>query len=213
MKKFLLLISLICSPFLLSAQVAEEPIMAASNDSVEVVEEFQEDTNLTTFMDEMIRPHIEDTIKPEDLPMFIVSSEGDTVGILLTVEMVQNLDKKADLAEAMDKALFECDKLDEFYIQVIDDLEGKITVLEAKVQNLKDQETQRTALIANLQSAIQNKEEQLNISNDIQMLDEEIISSLESDLKKEKAKGIGLITGGSVLGAIVLGLSIFIGTR
>lgn len=185
-------------PFALEEELEEDPII---NDSI------------VEFTENMIRPHIEDTIKQEDLPMFLKTLAGDTIGVILTVEQVQNLDHKAEIGELLEKALIECDQLDAFYIQVINDLESQIVIYEEKITNLTDQETKRSSMIKTLQTGLAQKQSQLDISNDQLFNNEEIISNLEGDLSKQKIKTIAGTVSGTVIGIIGVAVGIFFGTR
>lgn len=177
------------------------------------VEEPNRFDSISEFTENMIRPHIEDTIKQEDLPMYLLSSEGDTVGIILTVKQVQNLDHTAEVANLLEKALIECDQLDVFYVRVIKDLGNQVTILEKQIVNLSEQSIKSNKIVKTLQEAVSKKERQLDISNDQLFNDEIIIGNLENDLKKQKVKTIaGFTTAGAVaVASIVLG--ILFGTR
>jgi len=214
MKKILLSI-LLSIPLMSFGQALDSTIFVGVPFAVEIEQPKEENINdsIVEFTQEMIRPHIEDTIKQEDLPMFLTSSAGDTIGIILTVEQVQNLDHKAEIGELLEKALIECDQLDVFYIQVINGLENQVVIYEEKISNLTDQETKRSAMIKKLQTGLAQKESQLDISNDQLFNNEIIISNLEKDLKKQKMKTIVGSTTGGIIGAIGVALGIFFGTR
>ena len=214
MKKILLSI-LLSIPLMSFGQALEPNEFIGVPFAVTIEQPVEQPVNviILEFTEDMIRPHIEDTIKQEDLPMFLTSSKGDTIGIILTVEQVQNLDHKAEIGGLLEKALIECDQLDAFYIQVISGLENQVIIYEKEIKNLTNQESQRSAMIKQLQTGLAQKQSELDISDDQLFNLEIIVSNLEKDLKKQKVKTIaGSVTGG-IIGAIGVAVGIFFGTR
>lgn len=218
--KNILLILLISLPLLSFSQHVEDTLpfdttISESMPSIPFlgVEEPNRADSISEFTENMIRPHIEDTIKQEDLPMFLLTLEGDTIGMILTVAQVQDLDHSVEVGMLLEKALIECDQLDVFYIQVIDGLENQIVIYEKEISNLKSQSGKRDDMIKKLQTGLAKKQSQLDISNDQLMNDEIIISGLEKDLNKQKIKTIAGFGTAGLIGAAVIVLGILFGTR
>lgn len=148
----------------------------------------------------------------ENLPQYFTQN-GDTIGILLTVKQVQELDNQTDLLNLYKKMDFNCDSLNTYYLGVIDEQDNKIYIQEVQIANLKSQISNQNTMINNLKKQVANKILELDLAT--QQLDnkDEIIDGLKKDLKKANTqKIIGWSATGLTAAAVVV-LGIFFGTR
>lgn len=148
----------------------------------------------------------------EDLPQYLIQN-GDTVGIVLTIEQVQKLDNNSELLISFKKLSFECDSLETYYVQVINKQSEKIALLEVKISNLTEQNKTKDDMIVKLKEMIMIKESQLIICEKQRSNDSIIIKGLKKDLLKSKIKNIvGWTTTGIGIGVAVF-LGLFLGLR
>ena len=148
----------------------------------------------------------------ENLPEYLVQN-GDTIGIVLTIEQVQKLDNNSELLTAFKKLSLKCDTLDTYYVQVINKSNEKIALLEVKVKNLTDQNQKKDDMILTLKGQVLNKEMQLTLCEKQRSNDSIIIIGLKKDLFKSKVKNVAGWTTTGVTAAVAIFLGIFFGTR
>lgn len=148
----------------------------------------------------------------ENLPQYFTQN-GDTIGILLTVKQVQELDNQTDLLNLYKKMDFNCDSLNTYYLGVIDEQDNKIHIQEVQISNLKSQISNQNIMINNLKKQVANKILELDLAT--QQLDnkDEIIDGLKKDLKKANTQKIIGWSATGITAAAVVVLGIFFGTR
>lgn len=150
--------------------------------------------------------------KKEDLPQYYIQN-GDTIGILLTVEQVQKLDNNSELLVLFKKLSIKCDSLDAYYVKVIDNMNDKMGLLEVKISNMSEQSKKQDDIIIKLKEQISIKQSQLDITEKQRSNDSIIIKDLKKDLRKSKFKNVIGWTATGVVSAIVIILGVFIGIK
>ena len=148
----------------------------------------------------------------QDLPQYFIQND-DTVGILLSVSQLQKLDNNTELLELFKVMDLQCDSINSYYVGIIDDLENKIHIQEVKISNLLQQIDEQNSMIENLKQQVLNKSIQIDISNQQSNNKDKIIDGLKEDLRKANTKKVIGWTSTGVTAAVVIALSIFIGTR
>lgn len=150
-------------------------------------------------------------INKEDLPQYLISN-GDTIGIVLSIEQVQKLDNDVELLNLFKTLSIKCDSLDKHYIKVINQMNDVIAIQEVKINNLSTQNETLNREVNNLKQAVFIKSEQLRICEIQRNNDSLIISKLKKDLRKSKLKNLvswtstGLISGFAIFLLIMSGL-------
>lgn len=130
---------------------------------------------------------------------------GDTLGVILTVEQVQKIDNDLELKILLEKSLIDCNSLSSQYIVVISNLENRIAILELKELELYN--------VNNTQSQIINKlNTEISIYNKELSLCDEQGKNKDSIIKNQKKTITKLIIGGAaetLLMLITIGALIF----
>lgn len=151
-------------------------------------------------------------INKQDLPQYYVQN-GDTIGIILSVEQVQKLDNDVELLYMFEMLSIKCDSLDKHYVKVINDMNDVITLKEVSIKNLTTQNATFSSEVDKLKSAIKIKESQLKICEEQRVNDSIAIAMLKQDLKKSKIKNLVSWSSTGFVSAIAIFLGIFLGTR
>lgn len=151
-------------------------------------------------------------INKQDLPQYFIQN-GDTLGIILTVEQVQKLDNDVELLNMFELLSIKCDSLDKHYVKVINDLNDVIVLKDVSITNLTKQTKTFTNQVEKLKSAVDIKESQLKLCEEQRVNDSTAIASLKKDLKKAKVKNIVSWSSTGVVSGIVIFLTIFLGVR
>lgn len=126
---------------------------------------------------------------------------GDTVGIILTVEQVQKIDNDLEIKNLLEKSLIDCDSLSSQYIVVISKLENRVAILEIKSNELLSANQKQDQIINRLNAEIANYDKDLKLCDEQGKKKDTIISNQQSTINK-------LMFGG---GALNVGLMIIIG--
>ena len=148
----------------------------------------------------------------EDLPQYYIQN-GDTIGILLTVEQVQKLDNNTELLTLFEKLSIKCDSLDTYYVKVINNMNDKIGLLDVKIGNITEQNKKQDDIITKLKEQILIKESQLGLCEKQRSNDSTIIKDLKKDLRKSKFKNILGWSAMGVLSTIIITLGILVGIK
>lgn len=148
----------------------------------------------------------------EDLPQYYVQN-GDTIGILLTIEQVQKLDNNSELLGLFEKLSIKCDSLDTYYVGVINKMNDKITILNLKVTKQDEAMKKQDDMVKDLKSKVANALLRLDLCEQQISNDSLIIKGLKQDLTRSRVKNIvGWSTTG-VAAAVAIFLGIFLGTK
>jgi hypothetical protein len=138
-----------------------------------------------------------------ETPRYFIE-KGDTVGVILSIEQVQNLDNKVELLYLFEKLQMNCDSVNSYYIEVINSSDEKIGLLEVKTSDLISQGNEKDNLIKNLKTQVSKLEEDSGLCDtQLQNKDREI-KLLKADLRKEKIKKWLSASGNVALGIIAI---------
>jgi hypothetical protein len=147
-----------------------------------------------------------------DLPQYYVQN-GDTIGILMTIEQVQKLDNNSELLGLFEKLSIKCDSLDTYYVGVINNMNDKITILNFKVRKQDEAMKKQDDMVNDLKTQVANALFRLNLCEQQRSNDSLIIKGLKQDLSKSKVKNVvGWSTTG-ISAAVAIFLGIFFGTK
>lgn len=147
-------------------------------------------------------------IDKDNLPAYYVSADGDTLGILLSIEQVQKLDNDGELLKLFELLSIKCDSLDTYYVAVINKMNDKIELYKLETDNLNKQIKEKDDMIDDLKLQVKNRQENIDFS-DMQLVKKDsIITDLNKDLEKQKLKSIVGWTGTGLFAAITIFLSI-----
>lgn len=137
-----------------------------------------------------------------DLPKYYVEN-GDTIGIILSIEQAQSLDNDAELLSLFKKMKINCDSLEVGYIKIINKLGEKIGILEVQKKDLIKQGEEKDKLINNLENSL-NYCEQMNrlCQQELSNKDSEI-KILRKELLKQKLKKF-ISFGGNTVAILVI---------
>jgi uncharacterized coiled-coil protein SlyX len=126
------------------------------------------------------------------LPSYYVVN-GDTVGIILTIEQAQKLDNDEELLDLLEEMKISCDSTIKHYIIVVNKYERKVATLEIKAKKLEEVRDGQKKMIDNLNQQILNYQTDLKKAEDQLKLKDEIIKNDEqmiSNLNKWKYGGL-----------------------
>jgi hypothetical protein len=138
-----------------------------------------------------------------ETPRYLIEN-GDTVGVVLSVEQIQNLDNKVELLYLFEKLQMNCDSVNSYYIEVINISDEKIGLLEVKVSDLISQGNEKDNLIKNLKTQVSKIEEDSGLC-DTQLKNKDTeIKLLKEDLRKEKFKKLLSTAGNVALGVVAI---------
>lgn len=147
-----------------------------------------------------------------DLPQYYIQN-GDTIGILMTVDQVQKLDNNSELLGLFEKLSIKCDSLDTYYVGVINNMNDKITILNFKVRKQEEAMKKQDNMGNDLKSQVANALFRLDLCEQQRGNDSIIIKGLKQDLTKSKTRNIiGWSTTG-VATTVAIFLGIFFGTK
>ena len=152
------------------------------------------------------------TFVKEDLPQYFVQN-GDTIGILMTVEQVQKLDNNSELLGLFEKLSIKCDSLDTYYIGVINKMNDKIAILNVKTTKQDEAMKKQDDMVKDVKAQLTNALLRLSLCEQQRSNDSTIILGLKRDLTKAKVKGIAGWATTGVVSAIAIFLGIFFGTK
>lgn len=143
-----------------------------------------------------------------DPPEFYVI-DGDTVGVIITVEQAQKIDSDLEMLKLFKQLDNQVQQVDEFYISVINSQNDKISILETTISKLRLASVNQDEMIKTLKDKIEKRKKDIELANQQIFNDQVIIQGLKEDLSKEKTKKIiGTATTGTGA-AILLGLLIW----
>ena len=148
----------------------------------------------------------------EDLPQYFVQN-GDTIGILLTVEQVQKLDNNSELLGLFEKLSIKCDSLDTYYIGIINKMNDKITILNTKISKQDEAMKKQDDMVKDVKAQLANALLRLDLCEQQRSNDSTIIRGLKQDLTKAKVKGIAGWATTGVVSAVAIFLGIFFGIK
>lgn len=137
----------------------------------------------------------------ENLPSYYIQN-GDTIGVVLSVEQLQKLDYDVELLELLEKKGINCDSTIKKYICVVNEYGKQVALLETKISKLEEVSDVKDDMIKNLKGQILNYQADLNRAEVQLQYKDQMIKNQEkriTNLKIQRAVTIG----GGVLGTVV----------
>ncbi len=153
-----------------------------------------------------------DTVPLTDTVEYIFSPpeyyviDGDTVGIILSIEQVQNIDSDLEMLKLFKVLDDQTQDVDQFYIDVINNQNEKMSVLQTTLEKIRESTTTQEDMISTLKNQLTIRTAQYESSEEQIFNDGVIIEGLKKDVRKQRIQKIGAIAGGGAagVGAIVL---------
>jgi len=137
----------------------------------------------------------------EDLPRYLIQN-GDTVGVVISVEQAQALDNDAELLELFKKLRINCDNLDAHYVEVINAQNDQIALLKVNTKELQGQGVALNNQIESLKEQVQNSEKNNKLCDELILNKDEEIKILKKEIFRQKVKKIISVTGNVILVAV-----------
>ena len=134
------------------------------------------------------------------IPRYIIE-DGDTIGILLSIEQVQNLDNKSELLILFEDLELKSDRLNQNYIDIINKSNEKMVILDYKILQQQKENDDYQLIIINLKKQIANCEENVKLCDLQKSNKDKEIEIFKQTIRKEKFKK-WLSVGGNI--AIVI---------
>ena len=131
-----------------------------------------------------------------DYPRFLVVN-GDTVGVVLTIEQLQKIDNDLEIKNLLEQSLIDCDSLSSQFIVVVDKLQQRVAILEVKNSELLLANSQQEKIIKELNLKVANFEKDLSLCDEQGKKKDTIISNQQSTINK-------LLWGGGTLNLTLL---------
>lgn len=140
---------------------------------------------------------------PTDLPEFVVIY-GDTVGVLVTISQLQRMDSNEDLLTLLLKMDDMNVEAEHYYINIINNMDEKLTVSSLKINNLTKQLQTQESRLTNLKEQVANSEEQHRKTEEQRENDAIIKQTFEDDVKKLKLQRAVSYSSGGLLGVAAI---------
>ena len=137
--------------------------------------------------------------KSNNYPRFFVEN-GDTIGIIISIEQAQKIDSDIELFTLFDKMRDNYDSTIEYYVIVTNQYEEKIASMSSKISKLEDIESRQKSMIDNLKMQIANYDSDILKANSQIVLQNQIINNQKKRIRGLKfQKAIGYISGSALL--------------
>lgn len=136
-------------------------------------------------------------------PYFLIEN-GDTLGVVFTVEQTQVIDNKLELLSLFEDLQTKYNSVDTYYIEVINKNNEKILLQEIKINELILKSEEMDKLIVNLREQISKLEESSDICDLKLENKDKQIELLEEDLRKEKFKKWLSVAGNVAIGILTI---------
>lgn len=137
----------------------------------------------------------------EDLPSYYIQN-GDTIGVIISVNQLQKLDYDVELLNLLEKKGINCDSTIKRYISVVNEYGKQVALLETKIQKLESINSDKDSMISNLKSQILNYQSDLSRAEVQLQYKDQMINNQEKRITKLKIQRAVTI-GGGVLGTVV----------
>ena len=132
---------------------------------------------------------------------------GDTLGIIISVQQAQKLDKDYDLLNLLKQYKTEHDSLDSAYLVVIDNYGKEVVELKFKISTLEDINNNKDNMISNLKSQIEQYKRDVLLGDSQSAKKDTIITNYRTEnIKLKFQRTIAFGVGGvlTLLGIILL---------
>lgn len=133
-----------------------------------------------------------------DFPQYYIKN-GDTLGIIISLEQAQKIDNDYDMLELLKNYKLSFEKLDSAYIVVIDNLKQQVAVLNLKISNLEGIIKLKDSQIDNLKEQIDKYRRDNELANAQLKAKDEIISNYKKEKKSAFLKTFTLVIGVGIL--------------
>ncbi len=153
-----------------------------------------------------------DTTISNELPNWFIHN-GDTVGIVFSIEQVQKMDSDLELLYWLEKKGFTCDSTISVYVRVIDDYGKQITILKTTVSELSSQVDDKDSQIKNLKNQVSGVKKELNLANIEIENYKKIVENDNKRIRNLKTQRNLSIAGGAILTTAATLITYFILSR
>jgi predicted RNase H-like nuclease (RuvC/YqgF family) len=133
-----------------------------------------------------------------ELPRYLIEN-GDTIGVIISVEQAQKLDNNSELLELFKKLRIDCDNLDTHYIQVINSLNEQVALLKVNVSELEGQSSTLSSWNESLKEQLKNSEKSNKLCNEELENKDQEIKILKNELRRQKIKKVVSVAGNVAL--------------
>lgn len=133
-----------------------------------------------------------------ELPRYLIEN-GDTIGVIISVEQAQKLDNNSELLELFKKLRIDCDNLDTHYIQVINSLNEQVALLKVNVSELEGQSSSLSSWNESLKEQLKNSEKSNKLCNEELENKDQEIKILKGELRRQKIKKVVSVAGNVAL--------------
>lgn len=133
-----------------------------------------------------------------ELPRYLIEN-GDTIGVIISVEQAQKLDNNSELLELFKKLRIDCDNLDTHYVQVINSLNEQVALLKVNVSELEGQSSSLSSWNESLKEQLKNSEKSNKLCNEELENKDQEIKVLKGELRRQKIKKVVSVAGNVAL--------------
>jgi hypothetical protein len=134
--------------------------------------------------------------------------EGDTMGIIFSLEQAQKIDNDLEMKSLLEKKGYTCDSTLSKFIKLVDEKTAFISSLDLKIKSLEDLLKDKDLSIDNLNSRISNLNLDVIFSNQQLTRKDGIIQNKDVQINTLKVQRAWAIGGGvsALLGGILIGV-------
>jgi hypothetical protein len=134
--------------------------------------------------------------------------EGDTMGIIFSLEQAQKIDNDLEMKALLEKKGYACDSTLSKFIKLVDEKTAFISSLDLKIKSLQDLLKDKDLSIDNLNSRISNLNLDVIFSNQQLTRKDGIIQNKDVQINTLKVQRAWAIGGGvsALLGGILIGV-------
>lgn len=150
-----------------------------------------------------------DSLPKQDLPTWFIHN-GDTVGLVFSIQQVQKIDSDLELLSWLEKKGFTCDSTIAVYIKVIDDYGKQVTILKTNISELSEQIEDKNSQITNLKQQVDNYKKDLDLANKEIIDYKKVVSNNKTRITNLKLQRNLSIGGGVFLTAAAAVITFFI---
>jgi predicted RNase H-like nuclease (RuvC/YqgF family) len=134
----------------------------------------------------------------DNFPRFLIQ-DGDTIGIVISVEQAQKLDNNSELLSLFKKLRIDCDNLDTHYIQIINTMDQQVALLKINIKEMEDQSDKKSDMLENLKQQLNNSKESNRLCDQIIENKDQEINILKKELRRQKFKKVLSVAGNAAL--------------
>ena len=145
---------------------------------------------------------VDTTTKNTEYPSYYIV-DGDTLGIIISIEQAQSLDNDLELLGLFEKMKISCDSTIKAYVVVVNQYSNQVAILETKVQSLETTNKAKDEQIKELNSRILNYKMDLEKAGNQLKIKSEIISNQEKRITGLKLQRATYSVGAGVIGVVV----------